>query len=767
MFITYSQKQSFAQQKEGSTVSSVFDSSSQSESLQRKANMANNATQRAETPRLNNTGMPDNLKSGIESLSGFSMDDVRVHYNSSKPATVQALAYTQGTDIHVAPGQERHLPHEAWHVAQQMAGRVSPTTNINGMPVNDNAALEHEADVMGEKAVGQMFSINKKTDFSSTKKYTIQNHSIRQTNSNTKQNVTQCVHIKVHDNIVLPDQSQLRRSHSVGTRPVFNNANSTPPTAYTVSSIESGSITSRSRSFSAPPVFNNANSTLPTDSIDSSIESDSVPSRSRSFRAPPVFNNTAALFTNKMIQALKKIEHEYYVQKILQFPCNTGITIVQTFNDSVGSAWENGKIRGTDYELAMHLGQCDNMFWGTPEAYEKAEKKQGNVPIHVTLLHELGHAYQYYLTHEMHIQNFSDSNFSGLMYKTKERLKKYPLFFKAILDKDSEHLSSVLKHYEIKEPGQTADKLINYDNSTIIDILNKIEKIAQLGYDPDADSDNMFMNEIPYVKAQNEKGENFPVRGHYSHSYTPTMFDMSIWKFQFFLEENDLIKTDKQKINDKMDAIDAFFKTPCVDSDLLKKTKNEQWSKSFWENYIYIKYIEKLLAPNIPYDSKLKNLKDFSTNNPGIDTDFLMETIQLMNPSFYKKIGDELFKLERSLNQEFDLFFKSLEETENQIDGSVRKNNANFSSLDRNSQIALLTNELKKYYKESDSQIIATHMFNHDINTIIPIFLEKKGTDINQLLNPICQKYGVSFIKSRMRGNAKTILEFYKFHSET
>ncbi len=101
----------------------------------------------------NLTGMPDDLKEGIESLSGFSMDDVRVHYNSSKPATVQALAYTQGTDIHVAPGQEKHLPHEAWHVAQQMAGRVSPTTNINGMPVNDNVELEREADEMGEKAV--------------------------------------------------------------------------------------------------------------------------------------------------------------------------------------------------------------------------------------------------------------------------------------------------------------------------------------------------------------------------------------------------------------------------------------------------------------------------------------------------------------------------------------------------------------------------------------------------------------------------------------
>lgn len=161
MHSTYAQTQKTAQKKEASTAAAVLDASSQNEGLQRKADMANGAAQREEAPRPNNTGMPDNLKSGIESLSGFSMDDVRVHYNSSKPATVQALAYTQGTDIHVAPGQEKHLPHEAWHVAQQMAGRVSPTTNINGMPVNDNAALEHEADVMGEKAVQcKMFGVN-------------------------------------------------------------------------------------------------------------------------------------------------------------------------------------------------------------------------------------------------------------------------------------------------------------------------------------------------------------------------------------------------------------------------------------------------------------------------------------------------------------------------------------------------------------------------------------------------------------------------------
>lgn len=107
-----------------------------------------------ETPeqKRNETGMSDNLKAGIEDLSGFAMDDVRVHYNSPEPATVQALAYTQGTDIYVAPGQEQHLPHEAWHVAQQMAGRVEPTTEVSGLPLNDCIELEHEADVMGARA---------------------------------------------------------------------------------------------------------------------------------------------------------------------------------------------------------------------------------------------------------------------------------------------------------------------------------------------------------------------------------------------------------------------------------------------------------------------------------------------------------------------------------------------------------------------------------------------------------------------------------------
>lgn len=102
--------------------------------------------------RENRTGLPDGLKAGIESVSGYALDDVKVHYNSAKPARLNAHAYTQGSDIHVAPGQNRHLPHEAWHVVQQKQGRVAPTGRTGGVAINDDHGLEQEADRMGSAA---------------------------------------------------------------------------------------------------------------------------------------------------------------------------------------------------------------------------------------------------------------------------------------------------------------------------------------------------------------------------------------------------------------------------------------------------------------------------------------------------------------------------------------------------------------------------------------------------------------------------------------
>lgn len=103
----------------------------------------------------NRTGMPDQLKSGLEQLSGLSLSGVRVHHDSPKPAQLNALAYAQGQDIHLGPGQEQHLPHEGWHAVQQMQGRVKPTMKAEGVSINDDAGLEHEADMMGAKALSE------------------------------------------------------------------------------------------------------------------------------------------------------------------------------------------------------------------------------------------------------------------------------------------------------------------------------------------------------------------------------------------------------------------------------------------------------------------------------------------------------------------------------------------------------------------------------------------------------------------------------------
>lgn len=108
----------------------------------------------------NKTGIPDDVKQRMEDSFGTDFSSVRVHPDSAQAPEVGALAYTQGTDIHFAPGQfkpdtsagQQLLGHELTHVVQQAEGRVQPTTEIGGMPVNDNEGLEHEADVLGAKA---------------------------------------------------------------------------------------------------------------------------------------------------------------------------------------------------------------------------------------------------------------------------------------------------------------------------------------------------------------------------------------------------------------------------------------------------------------------------------------------------------------------------------------------------------------------------------------------------------------------------------------
>jgi hypothetical protein len=134
------------------------------QAFQRLADQSPPRTLQRQKKTSNHTGLPEGLKAGVERLSGVSLDSVKVHYNSAKPAQLNAHAYAQGHEIHLAPGQDRHLPHEAWHVVQQAQGRVRPTTQLKGgVPINDDAGLESEADVMGQRALAPISRVSRKS----------------------------------------------------------------------------------------------------------------------------------------------------------------------------------------------------------------------------------------------------------------------------------------------------------------------------------------------------------------------------------------------------------------------------------------------------------------------------------------------------------------------------------------------------------------------------------------------------------------------------
>jgi hypothetical protein len=108
----------------------------------------------ADSPALDGRagGLPAPLVGGIQALSGLDLSDVRVVRRSEMPHSLGALACASDRRIDLAAGEERHLPHEAWHVVQQRQGRVARTSYVGRTPINDDPALEREADLMGARA---------------------------------------------------------------------------------------------------------------------------------------------------------------------------------------------------------------------------------------------------------------------------------------------------------------------------------------------------------------------------------------------------------------------------------------------------------------------------------------------------------------------------------------------------------------------------------------------------------------------------------------
>lgn len=103
--------------------------------------------------------LPEGVRAKMESAFGADFSAVRVHEGTNAQA-VGALAYTRGSDIHFAPGQyqpesrrgQELLGHELTHVVQQSQERVQATTQAKGLGINDDPALEREADEMGARA---------------------------------------------------------------------------------------------------------------------------------------------------------------------------------------------------------------------------------------------------------------------------------------------------------------------------------------------------------------------------------------------------------------------------------------------------------------------------------------------------------------------------------------------------------------------------------------------------------------------------------------
>lgn len=106
------------------------------------------------------TGLPAPVRASMESALGADLSQVRVRTASADAVRLGAAAFTRGHEIHVAPGHWapntraglKLLGHELAHVLQQRDGSLRPTTQMGDIPVNDDAALEREADAVAAMA---------------------------------------------------------------------------------------------------------------------------------------------------------------------------------------------------------------------------------------------------------------------------------------------------------------------------------------------------------------------------------------------------------------------------------------------------------------------------------------------------------------------------------------------------------------------------------------------------------------------------------------
>ncbi|WP_428268605.1 DUF4157 domain-containing protein [Haliangium sp.] len=128
-------------------------------SIQRKATAAAMSAPRSLPASGPGKAMPKDVRAKMEGAFGTDFSGVRIH-EGPRATALGALAYTQGTNIHFAPGQyqphsqpgQELLGHELTHVVQQAQGQVRATRQMKGIGVNDEGRLERAADAMGRRA---------------------------------------------------------------------------------------------------------------------------------------------------------------------------------------------------------------------------------------------------------------------------------------------------------------------------------------------------------------------------------------------------------------------------------------------------------------------------------------------------------------------------------------------------------------------------------------------------------------------------------------
>ncbi|GED57382.1 DUF4157 domain-containing protein [Brevibacillus formosus] len=104
--------------------------------------------------------LPDSVQAKMEKAFHTDFSDVQIHPESSVASQIGAVAFAQGNDIHFAPGTyqpetqsgQQLLGHELTHVVQQRQGRVKANVPDASLPINDDPALEAEADRYGSLA---------------------------------------------------------------------------------------------------------------------------------------------------------------------------------------------------------------------------------------------------------------------------------------------------------------------------------------------------------------------------------------------------------------------------------------------------------------------------------------------------------------------------------------------------------------------------------------------------------------------------------------